>query len=113
MSTSNFKVYTTFNKLLLLLENALKLNFEAENLNPLQGQPPTHSDPIIKLGMDLSWHVLNSMIQVKTLCHIENQGFGCLWLSKTHQLNPTEAEPSFRKVCLPPAKLHMLFPTYL
>ena len=50
MSTSNFKIYTTFNKLLLLLENALKLNFEAENLNPLQGQPPTHSDPIIKMS---------------------------------------------------------------
>ena len=26
---------------------------------------------------------------------------------------PTEAEPSIRKVCLPPAKLHMVLPTHL
>jgi len=38
--------------------------------------------------------------------HIEKQGFGYPWLSKniqTHQPKPAEAEPSFRKVSLPPA----------
>jgi len=49
----------------------------------------------------------------KTLYHTEKQGFGYPWLSKnfqTHPPNPVEAEPSFRKVSLPPAKLHMFFP---
>jgi len=32
---------------------------------------------------------------------------------QTHPPKPAEAEPSFRKVSLPPAKLHMLFPTHL
>jgi len=62
--------------------------------------------------MDLPWHALNSMIQVKTHCHIEEQGFGYLWLSKksqTHPLKPAEAEPSFRKVNLLPTKLGRLF----
>jgi len=31
---------------------------------------------------------------------------------QTHPPIPAEAEPSFRKVSLPPAKLHMLFPTH-
>jgi len=58
---------------------------------------------------DLSRHALNCMIQVKTLCHTEKQGFDYLWF----QLKPNEAEPSFRKVNLPAAKLRMLFPTHL
>jgi len=32
---------------------------------------------------------------------------------QTHPPKPVEAEPSFRKVSLPPAKLHMLFPAHL
>ena len=32
---------------------------------------------------------------------------------QTHPPKPAEAEPSFRKVSLSPAKLHMLFPTHL
>jgi len=32
---------------------------------------------------------------------------------KTHPPEPTEVEPSFRKVSVPPAKLRMLFPTHL
>ena len=32
--------------------------------------------------MDLSWHALNSMLQVKTLYHTEKQEFGYPWLSK-------------------------------
>jgi len=66
--------------------------------------------------MNLSWHALNSMIEVKTLYHTEKQGFGYLWLAKTfqtHPLIPAEVEPSFRKVSLPPAKLRTLFPAYL
>ena len=47
------------------------------------------------------------------LYHTEKQGFGYTWLSKkfqTHPPKPAKAEPSFRKVSLPPAKLRMLFP---
>jgi len=56
------------------------------------------------------------MVQIKSHCHVEKQGYGYPWLSEifqTHPLKPTEAEPSYRKVSLPPAKLHMLFPTHL
>jgi len=66
--------------------------------------------------MDLSWHALNSMIQVKTLYHTQKQGFGYRSLSKkfqTHPLKPAEAEPSFRKVSLSLAKLCMFFPAHL
>ena len=84
----------------------------------------THSDPNInkhveqvkKLRMNLSWHALNFKLQAKTLYHTKKQGFGYPWLSKkfqTHPPKPAEVEPSFRKVTLPPAKLHMLFPTHL
>ena len=69
-----------------------------------------------KLQMDLSWHALNSMLQVKILYHTEKQRFGYLWLSKkiqTYPPKPSEAEPSFGKVNLPPEKLHMLFHTDL
>ena len=66
--------------------------------------------------MDLSWHALNFMLQVKTLYHPEKQGFGYPWLSKkfqTHPPKPAEAEPSLRNVIQPPAKLRMLFPAHL
>ena len=71
-------------KLLLLLENALKLNFEPSP------KAHTHSELIInkhteqvkKLRMDISWHALSSMLQEKTLYHTEKQGFGHLWLFK-------------------------------
>jgi len=57
------------------------------------------------------------MLQVKSPYHTAKQGFGYLWLSKkrfqTHPPEPAEAELSFRKVSLPPAKLHMLFLTHL
>jgi len=43
----------------------------------------THSNPINEhielvrnIYMGLSWHALNSMLQVKTLCYTEKQGFG-------------------------------------
>jgi len=55
---------------------------------------------------------LNSGLKVKT----EKQGFGYPRLSKkflAHPPKPTEAEPSFRKVSLPPAKLRTLFSTHL
>jgi len=67
-------------KLLLLLKNALELNFEAlkltENLNGLPPpRPRTHTltpssintQNKSKLRTDSSWHAFNSMIQVKTL----------------------------------------------
>ena len=72
----------------------------------------THADPIInkyteqvkKLRMDLSWHALNSMLQVKTLYHTEMQGFGYPWLSKkipdTHQ-NPLKLSPVSERSAYP------------
>jgi len=57
--------------------------------------------------MDISWHALNSML------HTEKQGFSYPWLSRHTHRKPAEVEPSFRKVSLLPAKLGMLFPTYL
>jgi len=58
--------------------------------------------------MDLLWHAFKSTVLVKTLCHTKKQKFGYPWLLKkfqTHPLKSTEAEPSFRKVSLPSAKL--------
>jgi len=100
-------------KLLLLLESTLKCNFWGPltdwNFEP-SPRAPTHSDTIIiKLCMDLTWHALNSMLQVQTLSHWK-QGFGNQWLLKKITI---EAEPSFRKASLPIAKLHILFPAYL
>jgi len=66
--------------------------------------------------MDLLWHALNSTLEAKTFYHTEKQGFGYLWLSRKFQTHPpklAEAKPSFRKVSLPSAKLHMLFPAHL
>jgi len=69
--------------------------------------------------MDLSWQALNSGLKVKTLYHTEKQGFGYPRFSTTttknqiHPSKPAEAEPSFRKVSIPSAKLRMLFPTHL
>ena len=66
--------------------------------------------------MDLSWYALNSVLQAKNLYHTEKQGFATCDFQKkfqTQQSKHTEAEPSFRKVSLPPAKLRMLFPAYL
>ena len=114
----NFKVCTTFSKnLLLLLERCPLTHWKFWTFS----RAHTHSDLIInklteqvkKLPMDLSWHALNSMLQVKTLYHTKNQGFGYPGFQKRFQMHPpkpAEAKPSFRKVSLPPIKLHMLFP---
>ena len=82
-------------KLLLLLENALNLNFEALKVWTHTHSDPTinkHTEQVTKLHryMDLSWYALNSMILVKNLYHTEKQGFGYPWPSKknsrhTHQ----------------------------
>jgi len=100
----NFKVYTTFNKSLDQTApsawNALKLSIWGPLANwKFEPSPKahTHPDPIInkhrtgqKPCMGLSWHALNSALQVTTLYHTEKQGLGYLWLSKiisrhTHQ----------------------------
>ena len=119
-------MYTTFNKNLGQTDPCVWKCPRTQFWGPLTNwkfepspRARTHSDPIInkrtehvwKLGMDSSWHALNSMLQVKTFYRTENQGF--LKKFKTYPLKPTEAEPSFRKVNLPPAKLRMLFPTQL
>ena len=112
-------------KVLLLLENALKIRF----LGPLTDwrfepspRAHTHSDPIVnkhkeqgkELWMDLSWHSLNSMLQVKTLKGEDLATCGFQKDSRhTHQ-NPLKLSPvSERSAYLPPAKLRMLFPTHL
>jgi len=49
----------------------------------------------------------------KTLYHTEKQGLatrGFLKKFQTHPPKPAEAEPSYRKVSLPLAKLHHAFP---
>jgi len=82
-------------------------------LNPLLSKGPHHSDPITNkhteqvktLCMDLSWHALNSMLQVKTPYRTEKQGFGYPWLSKknsrcTHQ-NPLELSPVSERSAYP------------
>jgi len=59
--------------------------------------------------MDLSWHGLNCELEVKTLSHWKAR-IWLPWLSKkfqTHPPRPTEIKPSFRKVSLHPAKLHV------
>jgi len=56
---------------------------------------------------------IESRIQVRTHCCSEKQEFGYPWLSRNIPNTPTEAEPSFRRINLPPAKLEILFPTYL
>ena len=82
----NFKDYTTFNKRKRLGQTApsawkcLKTQFWGPLTNwkfEPSSKAPTHSDLIInkhteqvkKLHMDLSWHVLNSTLQAKTLSH--------------------------------------------
>ena len=122
----NFKAYTGFNKvwvkLLLLLENALKTQFRGPLTSwkfETSPRPPTHSDLIInihteqvkkkhKLCMDLSgmhWTPRYRSKLTVTLKSWDSATHGF----QTHPLNLTEAEPSFRKVNLPPAKLGMLF----
>jgi len=45
--------------------------------------------------MDLSWNELNFMLQVKTLYHIERQGFGYPWFSKKNPDTPTKTRWSW------------------
>ena len=62
-------------------------------------------------------HELNCMLQVKLPITLKSKDLATCGFpkkSQTHSLKPTEVEASFRKVSLPPAKLHnMLFPTHL
>ena len=64
--------------------------------------------------MDLSWHAyaLNSMIQFKTVCHTEKHKLGSRGFQKnsrpTRYINPTEADPGFRKVNLPQVYFSLL-----
>jgi len=63
--------------------------------------------------MDLSWHALTSMIQVKTYCHTKKQGFIYLWLSKTNPDTPTKtrwSQAQFQKGPPTPCKTRYIFP---
>jgi len=68
--------------------------------------------------MDLPWHVLTSLLQVKTVYHSEKQGFSYSGFQKknsrhTHQNWLKSIEPSFRKVSLPPANNVCFFSAHL
>jgi len=55
-------------------------------------------------SMDLSWHALNSMLQVKIPITLKNKDFATCGFQKmfqTHPPKPAEAKPSFRNVSLP------------
>jgi len=114
-------------KVLLLLENALKLNFEdlylTENLNPLQR--PTHtltSSSInthnrsknyvwIYHGMHCTLHYRQKLSIILKSKDLATRGFQKKF--QTHPPKPAEVKPSFRKVTLPPEKLSMPFPAHL
>jgi len=53
------------------------------------------------------------MLQAKTLVTLKALLPMAFKKFQTHPPKPAEAEPSFRKVSLPPAKLHVLFPAHL
>jgi len=50
---------------------------------------------------------------MKLFITLKSKDFVFLTRFKTHPLKLAEAEPSFRKISLPSAKLHMLFPAHL
>ena len=61
--------------------------------------------------MDLSWHALNSTLKAKLSITLKSKDLATHGFQKkleTHPPKSTEAELSFRKVSLPPAKLCML-----
>jgi len=63
--------------------------------------------------MDLSWHALNSVLQVKTFYHTEKQGFGYPWLSKTNPDTRTKtriSQAQFQKDQPTPCKTTHAFP---
>jgi len=63
--------------------------------------------------MDLSWHALNSVQQVKNLYHTEKQGFGYPWLSKKIPDTPTKtcwSWAQFQKGQPTPCKTTCVFP---
>ena len=117
----NFKVFTTFNQSLGQTATSawkcLKTQFWGPLTNWKFERSPkahTHSDLIINKHTEqvkkyvLIYHGMHWTLHYrKKLYHTEKQGF------QTHPPKPTEAEPSFRKVSPPPAKLRMLFPTHL
>jgi len=84
---------------LLLLENALKLNFEAlyltENLNPLQGT--THNLTLSSINTQNRSKTMYGFIMICTdfsaavqkSQHTEKQGF-CSWLSRKIPDTPTQ-----------------------
>ena len=61
--------------------------------------------------MDLSWHALNSLFITLKSKDLATRGFQEKF--QTHPPKPDEAEPSFTKVSLLPAKLRILFPAHL
>jgi len=98
-------------KLLLLLENALKLNLRPPNLLKIWILSrashtfwPHHHRTGQKLCMDLSWYALTFLLQVKTLYHTEKQGFGYPGFQKnsrhTHQ-NRLKLSPVSEKSAYP------------
>jgi len=89
-------------------------------LNPLQGLTHTLTPSSInaqnrpkKLWIDLSWHALSPGYRSELTAALKSKNLathGFQEIFQTHLLKPTEAEPSFRRINLPPAKLQILFP---
>ena len=112
----NFKVYTTFNKSLdQTAPSAWKghrtqcWGLLTENLNPLQRPTHTLTSSSINTQNRSKNHVwiYHGISIARIWLHVDFKKF------QTHPPKPAEAEPSFRKVSLPPAKPHTLFPTCL
>ena len=102
-------------KLFLLLENALKLNFEAlqltENLNPLQG-PPAQSNPIINKQTEqvknYGW-IYHGMHWTLCLRSKPLHWKARIWLSKKFQTqppNPLKSSPVSERSAYPCKTTH-------
>ena len=69
-----------------------------------------------KLWMNLSWHALSPGYRSELTAALKSKDLtthGYQEKFQTHLLKPTEAERTFRRLNLPPAKLWILFPTYI
>ena len=122
----NFKVYTTFNKHLGQTAPSAWKCPKTQSWGPLTNwkfepspRSPTHSVPISNKHTEqvknYVWIYHGMHWSPNYRSKLSNTRIWLSWLSKKfrHPPKPAEVEPSFRKVCLPPATLCMLFPAHL
>ena len=101
-------------KLLLLLESALKLNFEAleltENLNPLLTPSSINTQERSK-NYGWIYHGMHWSLSLRSKLSTTQKSKDLTTLTfQTHPPKPSEVKLSFRKVSLPPAKLRCFSP---